>query len=75
LTFPIGTLKTLGALGLVVGLWIPPIGLAAAAGLVIFFICAMYTHVLANDISPQFGLAALLLALNAATFALTLTVL
>jgi hypothetical protein len=75
LTFPIGTLKTLGALGLVVGLWIPPIGLAAAAGLVIFFICAMYTHVLANDISPQFGLAALLLALDAATFALTLTVL
>jgi hypothetical protein len=75
LTFPIGTLKTLGALGLVVGLWIPGIGLAAAAGLVIFFVCAMYTHVLADDISPQFGLASLFLALNAATFALTLAVL
>lgn len=72
LTFPIGTLKTLGALGLVVGLWIPAIGLAAAAGLVIFFVCAMYTHVLADDISPQFGLASVLLVLNAATFALTL---
>ena len=75
LTFPIGTLKTLGALGLVVGLWVPAIGLAAAAGLVVFFVCAMYTHVLANDISAQFGLASVLLAINAATFALTLAVL
>ncbi|WP_231989199.1 DoxX family protein [Mycobacterium sp. 852002-51613_SCH5001154] len=72
LRFPIGTLKTLGALGLVVGLWIPAIGVAAAAGLIIFFICAMYTHVLANDISGQFVFAGFLLTLNAATFALTL---
>ncbi|GBE65195.1 hypothetical protein MFM001_16570 [Mycobacterium sp. MFM001] len=74
LTFPIGTLKTLGALGLVVGLWVPAIGLAAAGGLIVFFVCAMYTHVLANDISAQFGLASLFLGLNAATFALTLAV-
>jgi hypothetical protein len=72
LRFPIGTLKTLGALGLIAGLWIPAIGVAAAAGLTIFFICAMYTHVLANDISGQFAFAGFLLALNAATFALTL---
>ncbi|OBH98991.1 DoxX family protein [Mycobacterium sp. E2733] len=72
LRFPIGTLKTLGALGLITGLWIPGIGVAAAAGLTIFFICAMYTHVLANDISGQFAFAGFLLALNAATFALTL---
>ncbi len=43
-------------------------GIAAAAGLVIFFVCAMYTHVLAHDISPQFGLAAFLLALDGAAF-------
>jgi DoxX-like family len=72
LTFPIGTLKTLGTVGLVVGLWIPAIGLAAAAGLTVFFICAVYTHVLANDISGQFAFGGLLLALNSATFALTL---
>jgi hypothetical protein len=71
LTFPIGTLKTLGALGLVVGLWVPAIGVAAAAGLTIFFVCAVYTHVLAHDISGQFVFAGTLLALNAATFALT----
>jgi DoxX-like family len=72
LTFPIGTLKTLGTVGLVVGLWIPAIGLAAAAGLTVFFICAVYTHVLANDISGQFAFGGFLLVLNSATFALTL---
>jgi DoxX-like protein len=72
LTFPIGTLKTLGTVGLVMGLWVPPIGLAAAAGLTVFFVCAVYTHVLANDISGQFVFAGFLLALNSATFALTL---
>jgi hypothetical protein len=72
LTFPIGTLKTLGTAGLIVGLWVPGIGLAAAAGLILFFVCAMYTHVLANDISGQFAFAGFLLALNTATFALTL---
>ncbi|BBZ72059.1 DoxX family protein [Mycobacterium paraseoulense] len=71
LTFPIGTLKTLGALGLIAGLWVPPLGIAAAAGLTIFFVCAMYTHVLADDISGQFAFAGFLLALNVATFALT----
>jgi uncharacterized membrane protein len=72
LTFPIGTLKILGTLGLVVGLWVPAIGLAAAAGLTVFFVCAVYTHMLANDISSQFAFAGSLLALNGATFALTL---
>jgi DoxX-like family len=74
LRFPIGTLKTLGALGLVVGLWVPAIGLAAAAGLTIFFVCAVYTHVFANDISGQFAFAGFVLALNSAAFALTLAI-
>jgi DoxX-like family len=72
LRFPIGTLKTLGTLGLIVGLWIPAISAAAAGALIIFFVCAMYTHVLANDISPQLGLAGFMLALNSAVFALAL---
>jgi hypothetical protein len=68
LTFPIGTLKTAGALGLLLGLaGLPMIGTAAAIGLVLFFVCAVYTHVLARDYSPQFGLAIgfLLLAIAA----------
>jgi hypothetical protein len=67
LTFPIGTLKTAGALGLLVGLAVPLIGIAAAIGLVLFFVCAIYTHVRAHDYSSQFGLAQGFLALNVAT--------
>ncbi|MQA08415.1 MAG: DoxX family protein [Pseudonocardiaceae bacterium] len=58
LTFPIGTLKTAGAAGLLLGLLgVPVIGPAAAAGLVLFFVCAIHTHLLARDYSPQLGLA------------------
>src|SRR4030081_1502106 len=52
LTFPIGTLKTAGGNGVVrspVGL--PPVGTAAAIGLILFFVCALYTHVRASDYS------------------------
>lgn len=75
LRFPIGTLKTLGAVGLLVGLWLPVIGVAAAAGLVLFFVCAVYTHLLAHDISAQFGLATGFLLLNCATLALSVATL
>jgi hypothetical protein len=58
LTFPIGTLKTAGAVGLILGLaGVPWIGTAAAIGLILFFVCAVYTHIRASDYSPQFGLA------------------
>jgi hypothetical protein len=72
LTFPIGTLKTLGALGLAAGLAFHPLGIAAATGLVLFFVCAIYTHVLAGDYGSQFGLAIGFLALNVAVLALGL---
>jgi hypothetical protein len=52
LTFPIGTLKTAGAVGLLLGLvGVPLIGTAAAIGLVLFWVCAAYTHLLARDYS------------------------
>ena len=47
-------------------------GVAAAVGLVLFFVCAVYTHLLARDYSGQFGLATGFLALSAATLALGL---
>jgi hypothetical protein len=72
LTFPIGTLKTLGALGLAAGLHFRPLGISAAIGLVLFFVCAIYTHIRAGDYSPQFGLAIGFLGLNAAALALAL---
>ena len=73
LTFPIGTLKTAGALGLLLGLIsVPLIGTAAAIGLILFFVCAVYTHLLAGDYSPQFGLAIGFLLLAVASLALGL---
>jgi hypothetical protein len=72
LTFPIGTLKTAGAVGLLVGLVLPGVGTVASAGLVLFFVCAVYTHVLARDYSPQFGLAIGFLALATTTLTLDL---
>jgi DoxX-like family len=73
LAFPIGTLKTAGAAGLLLGLaGVPLIGTAAAIGLILFFVCALYTHVLAGDYSPQFGLANGFLALAVAALVLDL---
>jgi hypothetical protein len=73
LTFPIGTLKTAGALGLLLGLiGVPLIGTAAAIGLVLFFVCAIHTHLLAHDYSPQFGLAIGFFLLAVATLVLNL---
>ena len=76
LTFPIGTLKTAGAVGLLLGLiGVPLIGIAAAFGLILFFVCALYTHVRASDYSSQFGLAIGFLLLAVATLALGLAAL
>jgi hypothetical protein len=75
LTFPIGTLKTVGAVGLLLGLiGVPVIGTAAAIGLILFFVCAIYTHVRSGDYSAQFGLANGYLLLAVATLALDLAV-
>lgn len=73
LTFPIGTLKTAGAIGLLLGLvGVPWIGAAATIGLIGFFVCALYTHMRAGDYSPQFGLAIGFLLLNVAALVLVL---
>lgn len=73
LTFPIGTLKTAGAVGLLLGLLgVPVVGAAAATGLILFFVCAIYTHVRASDYSPQFGLAIGFLLLAVAALAVNL---
>ncbi len=42
--FPLGALKAAGALGLLAGIAIPVIGIAAAIGLVLFFVCAVFAH-------------------------------
>lgn len=47
----LGTAKALGAGGLIVGLWIPAIGIAAAVGLALYFLGAVLTVVRARAYS------------------------
>ena len=46
--FPLGALKAAGAVGLLVGIGVPLIGVAAAVGLVLFFVGAVITHIRAH---------------------------
>lgn len=39
----LGSAKMLGAVGLVVGLWVPAVGIAAAVGLTLYFVGAVLT--------------------------------
>lgn len=41
--FPLGSLKAVGALGLLIGIGVPLIGIAASVGLVLFFVGAIIT--------------------------------
>ena len=60
----LGALKAAGALGVVLGIGVPLLGVAASVGLVLFFIGALITHVRARywDIAP--AVAFLLLAVG-----------
>src|SRR5688572_5967489 len=64
--FPIGTFKTLGGLGLALSLLgVPWIGLAASVGLVLFWTCAVYTHVFTRFWPPQSALTFVFFSLSA----------
>lgn len=65
---PLGLLKAAAALGLLIGFVVPPIGTAAAIGLVLFFVGAIITHLRAHDYS--FGLAVGFLVLAVAVLVL-----
>ena len=67
----LGILKAAGALGLLIGIWVPLIGTTAAIGLVLFFVGAIITHLRARDYS--FGLAVVFLLLAVAALVLRLT--
>jgi hypothetical protein len=61
----LGILKAAGALGLLAGIRVPLIGIAAAIGLVLFFIAAIITHLRGRDYSLGLAIVFLLLALAA----------
>jgi hypothetical protein len=64
----LGVLKAAGALGLLVGIAVPSIGIAAGIGLVLFFVGAIITHLRARDYS--FGLAVMFLLVSVAALVL-----
>jgi len=58
-----------GALGLVAGIWWPPLGVAAGVGLVLYFVGAIVSHLRVGDFKG-IGPAAFILVLAAAALAL-----
>jgi hypothetical protein len=58
-----------GALGLVVGIWWPSIGVVASIGLVLYFVGATVSHLRVGDVKGM-GPAAFLLAVAAGALAL-----
>jgi hypothetical protein len=46
---PFGILLACGAVGLLVGFIVPGLGIAAAIGLVLYFICALSAHIRVRD--------------------------
>jgi hypothetical protein len=58
-----------GALGLVAGIWWPPLGIAAGAGLVLYFVGAVVSHLRVGDFKG-IGPAAFMLAVAAGALAM-----
>ena len=53
LTRVIGILEIAGAAGLIAGIWVAPLGIAAAAGLICLLIGALVYHARAGDFSNR----------------------
>jgi hypothetical protein len=66
----LGILKAAGALGLLIGIVVPAISIAAAVGLTLFFIGALITHLRAHDYSLGNGVPVMFLVLVVAALVL-----
>jgi hypothetical protein len=64
---PFGILLACGALGLLVGFAVPPLGTAAAIGLVFYFVCALSAHIRVRDRKVGGAVSFLVLAVAALT--------
>jgi len=62
---PLGILLAMGAAGLLIGLAVPALGIAAASGLVAYFVCAASAHIRAHDRGLGGAVGFLVLALAA----------
>ncbi|GAA2642320.1 MULTISPECIES: DoxX family protein [Streptomyces] len=64
----LAALKAAGALGLVAGLWVTPLGVAAAVGVTLYFVGAVISHLRVKDY--ELAPAAVLALVAAAALAL-----
>lgn len=57
----LAALELAGAVGIILGLWVAPLGIAAAVGLTLYFLGAVVAHLRVNDrhIQPPAALALL----------------
>ena len=60
----LGIVEVLGALGLLIGIWVPILGQLAAIGFVLYFLGAMIAHVRAKDPMKDMAPALVLLILS-----------
>jgi hypothetical protein len=63
----VGMLELAGAAGLVLGLFWPPLGVAASAGLVLLLLGGAAAHARVHDILPKIAFPAACAAISAAT--------
>jgi hypothetical protein len=64
---PFGILLASGAVGLLVGFAVRPLGTAAAIGLVLYFVCALTAHIRVRDRKIGGAVSFLVLAMAALT--------
>ena len=65
----LGVIEVVGAIGLVVGLWVAPLGIAAAVGVILYFAGAIVSHLRVKDVKGM-GPALLPLVLAIASLVL-----
>ena len=63
-----------GAVGVIIGIWCPPLGVAAGSGLVLYFVGAIVAHLRVGDVKG-IGSAAFMFGLSVATVALRIATL
>lgn len=65
--------ELLGALGLLLGIWVPILGLLAAAGFLVYFVGAVIAHLRVKDAFKEFSPALSLAGISVVTLILQLT--
>jgi uncharacterized membrane protein len=68
----LGLLEIAGAIGLIVGIWVPALGIAAAIGLALYFLGAVLAHARHHDTIKELAPALVLFLLAVATVVLEL---